>query len=214
MGGTVFRSPQEGVDQFQKAVELISLIQQIATDPKIKDTVQEISKSLVKTQEISEEKKKEALDAEEVIAQANEAIEDLQKSQSVHDKKVTQDLIDINNMRKVYEDDVAKLEKQRNEIQEQAKVDKAIAETKLEQAKKLSQDAISLQKELDEKQKQIIKDWNSLAEEITALAQKKSDLDATFAEKEAVYQRKLAGLEADKATFDARVQKFSDALKG
>lgn len=93
MVGISFRSPQEGIDSYKQTIELIT---NIAKNPsEALNSIKELSQQLNLANELSESRKQEACNAQEIIAQSKEFLEDFENAKNDHDKKVKSDLEEV-----------------------------------------------------------------------------------------------------------------------
>lgn len=209
-----FGTPQEGLNQFQKALELIQVIKEIASNPKIGDVVLDLKQKIVDTQSITDVKKKEAAAAEESILQSKEMLEDLAKEKAEHTIKVAADLkqIDQHKVQIASEFQNITIEKERLEVlatKAKEAADKTLAEAKEfnDKAEARHAAAQTLEKSTTEREKahaRNVKEFEemkalNLSQLSTAQNQHKSNVEQ---------------LEKDKAAHIIRQQKLEAALKG
>jgi hypothetical protein len=215
MGVISFSRPQEGIDYYRQVIDLIGVISDIVKNPgSAGNEIDKLSKALIASQEISEAKKQQARDAEEIIAQAREAQEDLVQATAEHNAKIAADKMDYDNREKFLQ---ARID---GHVVDKALSQKANEKAAQEAALKLAQ----AQKTLDD-----AKTHSANAQVLDAsTAQKLKIYEAsviTLEQEKAVHeQNKMAAIEelaiktqklADATSaFETRKKKFEDALKG
>lgn len=191
-----FRRPEDGLDYYKQALDLINVLQDIVKNPNAANSVRELSKELTAAQELSERQKQEARDAAEIIAQSKEFLEDFEQKKREHAAEVKFNNLDIENKRKQLEADIAAhenyklsskkvLDKQKNELEVQISLHKQNLEkanSRHSQAdlreKKLLEEEKQLQKQKEEFEKYKTQEESLLAVQKSALAEKREKLDA------------------------------------
>lgn len=213
MGVLTFRTPQEGLDQFQKATDLMSLIREIASNPKVGETIQDLSKQLSNAQQMSDDKKKEVYEAEEVIAQSKDILDELATQKADQDKKFNSDMATIQQSLKNIELDknAVAVEKANNQTildKNNQETQKAVAEAKIAIA-----DAVAAKLEAERLQKEMVEKEIQLQKDKAEFETIKSTTANEFAAKTKNLETSLAKLAEDQAAFEARKKRFEDVLK-
>lgn len=171
MGVIAFgRPPQEALEQIKQALDLVSIIHHIATNPDMAETIDALSEKLVNAQELSEEKKKEVHAAEETLAQAREAKEDLAQEKRTHDAKTVAEWSDIKKARTDLENSQNNFNSATIRQREATTLAELEANRKLEAATKLNSEGVArhakaeqLERETKakiEEHEQHVSDWN------------------------------------------------------
>lgn len=214
MGVLTFRTPQEGLDQFKNAVDLISIIRTIATDTSVGETIDDLSQKLSNAQELSEAKKKSVFEAEETISQAKDAVEELDKIKKQHSEEIESDFQELDSKRKSLQDDLANFEKSKKELLQFSENSKKDSDLSLENSKKLNEETklMTVQLQISQDQLQISK--NDLAAKISEFEKMKVQILNELSQKRAALEVDLTKLTADQSAFELRKKKFEDALKG
>lgn len=213
MGVISFRAPQEGIEQLQKAVDLISLVKEIIHNPSVGETVKDLSQKLSDAQEMSEAKKKEVFEAEEIIAQSKEFIEEFTKEKITHQNEVRTNNTEIEVARRKLQEDIQAFATEKSVLIENVRKNMEIAKDKLSQAatyneqttdknnflKRLQAD-FELAKSAHESN---VKDFEELKNQHSKEYQAKIDQWVLGVDK----------LANDRVDFEARKKRFEDALK-
>lgn len=208
-----FRTPQEGLDQVSKALDLMALVHEIAHNPDIGSTIEELSQKLAKAQELSDSKKQELLDAQEIITQSKEFIEDFEKSKKLHIANVKSELEDIGNKREALRSDIKSFADEKVVFQKSIDSIKKEVADKLVQVKQLSDDS---KNRLVEAKKS--EDSVALAkqehETIVAEFEKNQEIEANkLTAAHALHEANVKKLAEDRAAFVLRKNKFEDLLR-
>lgn len=210
----VFRPPVEGLEKVQSALDMIALIRQIATDPNIGDVVDDLSQRVLNTHELTEAKKKQAADAEEIIAQAKEAADDLATAKKEHDTKVAGDLKGIEQARNDLDSDVAQFNKNKEITQKQLDNFKSATEEKLALSQKLSNEAIARHAKAEKLERDLADTTASHAQAVAQFEKDKVDAANDYAQKLEAHESNVRKLTENQQAFELRKKKFEDALKG
>ncbi len=214
MGVISFRVPQEGLDQFAKAVDLISLIREIVQNPNVGKTVDELSKKLSLAQELSQETKDEALAAQEIITQAHEATDELMKATAEHNLKIKNDLSDIETMRNALQTQQDKLAEDKLNSQKLADKAKQDSEERVANALRLQNEAKATQMANKDQEKLIADQLAKLEQDKADFANLQKAAQNDMDRKTAEYISNVEKLALDRSLFDLRKKKFEDALQG
>lgn len=213
MGVVTFRTPHEGIEQYHKAVDIISLIQEIVRNPKVGETVKDLSEKLLRTHELSEEKKHELFQADEMIAQAKEAKEDLEKDRLAHEKKANSDFAELENKRiqltqetKLFYDDKINTKKLHEKI-------KLEAEEKFAQAKKLHEEAGNRHALAEKLEKAVFEKEKTYQANVEKLEKDRADAQIELDSLHTSHAENVRKLLEEKAIFDIRKKKFDALLK-
>jgi DNA repair exonuclease SbcCD ATPase subunit len=203
MGVIAFRTPQEGLDKINEALGFLNLVYEVAHDKNMGKTIQDLTNQIIKAQEFSEEKKKEILDAQEVLAQAKEHVEDFSRNKRAHQEKVNLDLYEIKKGRDKLEADAKAASDAMRAIDAANKKAAQEATEKLIAANKLNGDALQRHAAADDKEKAIsqkeeahlaaVSEFHrTAAQKIAELESKLSAADANLSEHAKIKERLLA----------------------
>lgn len=208
-----FRSPQEGLDQYQKAIEMMSLIREIVNNPEVGVTIAKLSIKLSDAQELSESKKKAARDAEESIIRSKELLEEITKSRRNLQEEIKRDKSEIEEKTRKLERELQVFFTEKNAIHETTRKNNITAEERLSKSIKLNEQAAirliaaeRLEKELSV---QRLSHQESVAEFNTA----QEKLDNGFNKRLEKYEAENKKLIEDQTAFNLRKKLFDDALK-
>lgn len=208
-----FRRPEEGLDYYKQSLDLIYVLQDIIKNPTAANAVKELSRELTISQELSESKKQIARDAEEIIAQSKEFLEDFEKQKNLHSDKVKIDLTEIENRRKVLQSEIQNFATEKANTQKTLEKMKSDAEEKHATAKQIHEEA-KIRNAKAEKLESVHS--AAVAEHATAVSdfeKAKVDVAAEFEAKQANHEKEVAKLKAAQAAFEIRKKRFDDALK-
>lgn len=208
-----FRTPHEGIEKLETALGLMSLIREIATNPSMGKTIEELSSKLTNAQQLSDAQKEEVFEAQETIARAKEALEDLEEAKRIHDQKVSTDIDSISQSKETLRLEAANFEA--DKIKMKNTLEKALAESneKLDSAAEILKEA-NLQYTETKKLETALSDRENSYNELVADLEK-SHLAKTLELDDAVAQHKkdVALFEEDQKKLELRKQRFEDALK-
>lgn len=212
MAVITFRKPEDGLEHYKLLIDLVTILQDVK-NPEIANNVKEISKELTLAQELSEAKKKELHDAEEIIAQSGEFLEEFEKSKLDHEKKVVEDLSDIQSKKSSLDSDKAALAIEKENANKLVDKQKAEVEEKLAEATAKLDSAKTLQKET---QDQLLELGNLRTEHKETAAEFEKNRDETikdYAAKLLKYNNDIEKLAEERETFEAYKNKFYAVLK-
>lgn len=209
-----FRTPQEGLEQYQKAIDMMTLIHEIAHNPAVAGIISDLSGKLTAAQQLSDAKIKQASDAEELIAQSKEFLEEFEKTKSLHESEIRANRAEVDKNNQKLQNDQLSLASEKLNHAASVKKTKEELDAKFLQVNKIKEDAEKIQKEAlllklnlsNEKlsHEEIVKEFEEFRNRAELELQGKFDS----------HDENTKKLEADRTEFEARKKKFEDALKG
>lgn len=214
MGVISFRAPQEGLEQLQKAVDLIALIKEIVENPNVGKIVKDLSDELEEAQKLSDEKKKEVLEAQEIIIQSKEVLEDFEKQKAQQVIAVRNDLQEVTAARGSLESEQKQFASDKLNTQKFMDKMKSDAEEKLNLAKQIQDDVSNREKKLKDREIDISSREGAFEEALASFEDNKKLLDAQYASKMLAYQIEVSNLANERTAFDMYRKNIEAALKG
>ncbi len=209
-----FRTPHEGIEKYERALDLMKVIQDIVKNPDVHATIKSLSKEIVETHTLSDEKKKELIQAEEIIAQSKEFLEDFAKAKKNHADLVKEETAALEIARVSYEREMKKFQDERRNSQDNLEKQFKLADQKLEDAKQLVDSSKRKHQEIQDLKSAT--ESSIIAHEKTVrqfLEDKKAaelELDAKVDAHENVVKKHNETV----AAFELRKKRFEDALRG
>lgn len=204
-----FRTPQEGIEQYQKAVDLMALVYEIAHSPTIGKVIDDLSKQLLIIHDISEAKKKELFAAEETIAQAGE-IDQEHTARELAIKKTSKE---VELSQKYLQNDLEAFAVEKLAVQEAARKVKLAAEEKLSQAAAQLAKAELLNGEIESATAQLADKKAEYKEIVARFKEAQDAADLEFNARVAQHEADMQALADDRAAFELRKKRVDDALK-
>lgn len=214
MAISVTRPPHEQYDQYKKAIDMMFVIQEIVKNPNVAQTMKEISKSIIDCHTISEERKRELLDAEETLAQAREVQEDIAKAKKTHEDKVSEDLNKISDAQNNHKLEVAKFEAFRTSAQDSLEKHQKDADIKLDVANQVLGEAKAQHKETQDLKAGLEAAQKSHTQAVEQFEDDKAAALAEIDAKLAAHEEIKESHKANVTAFELRKKRFEDALKG
>lgn len=213
MAVVTFRKPEEGLDYYKHVIELVTMFQDIVRNPDISKTINSLAKQVHSSLELSEEKQKELIDAQEVLAQSKEFVDEFDKVKASHEAKVRKDLEYLEQKQNQLTGDIdanhkAKIAAQEAAIKAKTEVEKTlvVATTRLSEAKALENSLQELAKTLDADKK--LHDKN-----VAAFETHKKELATEMQQKHEQHEQQVKVLHEDRAALEARKRKLDTLLK-
>lgn len=213
MGVISFRSPQEGLEQYQKALEMMLLIKDIAHNPEVHATVAKLSVRLSDAQELSEAKLKAARDAEEIILQSKEHVEEFTKKQAEHAQEVNNNRREIEIGRKRLEADQQTHLTEKAAFQDTMRKQLSVADDRLAKAVNVSSEAALRNTTAERLEKEVSAKLAYHKENVKAFEEAQKLAEEEFNSKLVAHQQNIKKLAEEKAAFELRKKRFDDALK-
>lgn len=213
MGVIAFgRPPQEALEQIKQALGMVELIHQIATNPDMGDTIEDLSLKLAAAQTMSVEKQKQAMEAEEIMARAQEHLEDFASEKKSHQAKIEVENKQIQSTKEALVAEQKRFDEMKKMQDTATKIARDEAAEKLAQAQKYSQQgaerteaAIKLERELHlklESSQKELSDWNI----------NKAQQEAELNDKWNAHAAAMTKLAEDRKTVETMKKKLEAAL--
>jgi hypothetical protein len=210
MGVISFRRPEEGIAQFSTAIDVI---QEILRNPNVGSIAKQLTKEMQDSARITEDLQQQAQNAQEVIAQSKEFLEEFEAEKSKHAAQVKTDNDEIMIRRSQLENDLSAFIEGKTSYTEQLKKDKTSLEDKVAQAKKYNDSANIVLAKADQKEKELSILKNAHDAEVLKFAEDKQHAEIELNDNIQSHQAAVQKLENDRKAFELRKKKFEDALK-
>ena len=208
-----FRSPQEGLDHFSKAVDIVNMLKEVITHPDNVGQIQNLAKEVAKAHQLTEAQKKELFAAQETMAQANEFREDFEAEKKAHSLKIQSDQAEIIKANQKLLEDTRSLANEKATLLETAKKQKAEADAKLAAAVAAHDAAKKIQEEAKKAQDAHACNLEQHSRTLAEFEKYKKANEDAFNSKLAAHEAEVKKLAADKAAFESRKKKFEAALR-
>ena len=210
MAGISFRTAQ---DELEAHSNSLAFLQSILSDPKTKDKIADLGKQVSASASLADSVRKQAEDAQEIIAQAEEFKADFAAEKAAHAKKVKADLDDVAGKKneltaqvKAFESDKQKAESANKAILAAAEAQKLAAEKALIDAKNHHATAIQLEKDTAQREEQY-------KANVAKLEAEKADFITAMAQKLAEHNTNVVKLASDRKAVEDKKKKLEAALK-
>lgn len=214
MGVIAFGRPQEGLEYYKNVLDLIRVMQDILQNSDgASTTIDKLSKQLQLELTLSEDRKLEAVAAQEVIAQSKEAQEDLREAKAEHAARVKMELADLDKKYEAYQRSVDEMNAEKinnKKIMEKTSSD---AFSALAQAQKLSAEAALRNNKAESVEKAMAAKQLEHEANLANFQEAKATHAQEIMIKHAEIDDKTANLEQNIKAFELRKKKFEDALK-
>lgn len=210
----MFRTPHEGAEQYQKGLDLISVIQDIVRNPNVQKTVDAISQSILDCHTLSEAKKKELIHAEEMILQGKEILEDITKQKKDHADKVSNDHSILDSKKKDHEDSVVKFNSEKEATEKNLADARNEVDQKLAAAQKLKDEANEILSKAEQFKNVALAEKALHVKSVKEFQEKQIAENAALVAKAAAHDQKVREFEHNVSSFESRKKRFEDALKG
>ena len=209
-----FRTPQEGIEQIQKAIDLMSLVHEIAHSTTIGSTIDELSQRIAATQEMSAAKQKALMDAEEIIAQSKEVLEEIQEKKQAHYNQVQTSKSELEASRKSLENEKNILANEKMRQQETMKIHNTQIEQSLVKVKKFKDEGEAKYEKAENLERDLANKQATHEEKVHEFDIWQKHVETEYNEKLKIHQENVQTLAQEKLAFELRKKKFEDALKG
>lgn len=213
MGITSFRSPLESVEKYQQAMDMISLIQEVVRTPGIEDKIKDLSAQLVSAVTISEKKKQELQNANERIAQANEALIELEKEKKLHSANIDKANAEIEKKTADIQNAQTSIESQKSALEKVATKNKLETDQKLTESKKLVEAAFAHENKVKDLENAIAEREKQHQEVVAEFEKNYQNRMQELADKQDLHTAAIEKLASEKKKFELRKSKFNELLE-
>lgn len=210
-----FRRPEEGLEYYKNALDVINVIQDIVKNKgaDASNAIDGLSKQIAAVQEMSEAKKKEAWQAEEIIAQSKEFLEDFAKQKSDHELYVKSCGLEIEESRKKLQREVESFSDDKKATLKFAEKSRQDAADQLAKVRILSEEAKARHAKAELLEKAAAQKLKEHNDSVVQFEKDKEDALKDLEARETQHAGNIKKLAEDRKAFEARKKRFDDALR-
>lgn len=213
MAVITFRKPEEGLDYYKQVIDLVTILRDLTNNPDVTNNIQELSDQVSTALELSEDKKKQLQEAQEIIAQSQEFLDEFERTKKEHSAKVLADLTEIKNTRDRLQNDIVLFSGEKASLLKQIEKSKSVSEEELAKAKKLNDSTVLQQKALEGDQKELESQKKDHENQVLEFEKSQIAKESSLAARLSDHEKNVQKLNDDRAAFELRKKKFDSFLK-